>query len=142
MGEDIFSLNREPKKTLLIGAGYISLECAGFLTGLGFDTTVMARGQLLRGFDQDMAEHVGDYMKSYGTKFLRACNPQEIQKMVDDEGVIVYNVKWTDSEGVIHEDVYNTVVMAVGRVPSTSNLGLESANVNFDKKSFKIPVRL
>lgn len=30
----------------------VALECAGFLTGLGFDTTVMVRSICLRGFDQ------------------------------------------------------------------------------------------
>lgn len=31
--DDIFSLDREPGKTLVVGAGYIGLECAGFLNG-------------------------------------------------------------------------------------------------------------
>lgn len=39
--DDIFSLPHAPGKTLLIGASYIALECAGFLAGLGYDTTVM-----------------------------------------------------------------------------------------------------
>ena len=54
--DDIFSLKYPPGKTLCVGASYVSLECAGFLRGLGFDTTVMVRSILLRGFDQDMAE--------------------------------------------------------------------------------------
>lgn len=35
--DDIFSLQRPPGRTLCVGGGYISLECAGFLTGLGFE---------------------------------------------------------------------------------------------------------
>ena len=50
--DDIFSLKTPPGKTLVIGASYVALECAGFLTALGFDTTVMVRSILLRGFDQ------------------------------------------------------------------------------------------
>lgn len=42
--DDIFSLPHAPGKTLLVGASYISLECAGFLAGLGYDTTVMVSG--------------------------------------------------------------------------------------------------
>merc|ERR1712080_108252 len=53
--DDIFSLPHPPGKTLLIGASYIALECAGFLAALGLDTTVMVRSILLRGFDQQMA---------------------------------------------------------------------------------------
>ena len=39
--DDIFSLPHHPGKTLLVGASYIALECAGFLAGLGIDSTVM-----------------------------------------------------------------------------------------------------
>lgn len=79
--DDLFSLQKAPGKTfvlsiafvvnrpffnilcrLLIGASYIALECAGFLNGLGFDTTVMVRSIFLRGFDQDMAEKIADNM--------------------------------------------------------------------------------
>ena len=49
--DDIFSLKKAPGKTLVIGASYVALECAGFLTALGYDTTVMVRSILLRGFD-------------------------------------------------------------------------------------------
>ena len=50
--DDIFSLPAPPGKTLVVGASYVALECAGFLAGLGFDVTVMVRSILLRGFDQ------------------------------------------------------------------------------------------
>jgi len=49
--DDIFSLKKAPGKTLVIGASYVALECAGFLTAFGYDTTVMVRSILLRGFD-------------------------------------------------------------------------------------------
>ncbi len=49
--DDIFSLKKTPGKTLVVGASYVALECAGFLTSLGYDTTVMVRSILLRGFD-------------------------------------------------------------------------------------------
>lgn len=38
-------------KTLVIGGGYIAMECAGFLHGLGYDTTIMVRSQVMRQFD-------------------------------------------------------------------------------------------
>jgi pyruvate/2-oxoglutarate dehydrogenase complex dihydrolipoamide dehydrogenase (E3) component len=53
--DDIFSLKEAPGKTLVVGASYVALECAGFLTAFGYDTTVMVRSIFLRGFDQDMA---------------------------------------------------------------------------------------
>jgi thioredoxin reductase (NADPH) len=44
-------MKQVPGKTLIIGASYIALECGGFLTGFGLDTTIMVRSILLRGFD-------------------------------------------------------------------------------------------
>ena len=49
--DDIFSKKTAPGKTLVVGASYVALECAGFLNALGYDTTVMVRSILLRGFD-------------------------------------------------------------------------------------------
>jgi len=77
--DDLFSLPYCPGKTLSVGASYVSLECAGFLRGLGLDVTVMVRSILLRGFDQQMAELAGDFMKNEGVKFLRPCVPTKVR---------------------------------------------------------------
>lgn len=45
--DDLFSLKKAPGKCLFNGGGFIGLECAGFLTGLGYDCTVVARSVLL-----------------------------------------------------------------------------------------------
>lgn len=76
--DDLFSLKSPPGKTLIVGASYIALECAGFLTAFGFDTTVMVRSILLRGFDQTVAEKIGIYMEKHGTKFIRNTVPSKI----------------------------------------------------------------
>jgi pyruvate/2-oxoglutarate dehydrogenase complex dihydrolipoamide dehydrogenase (E3) component len=46
-----FNFKKPPGKTLIIGGGYIALECAGFLSSLGYDVTLMTRGKYLREFD-------------------------------------------------------------------------------------------
>ena len=60
--DDIFWKKWNPGKTLVVGASYIALECGGFLHGLGCHVTIMVRSIFLRGFDQHMANKVGDYM--------------------------------------------------------------------------------
>lgn len=55
----MFWLPKSPGKTLIVGASYIALECAGFLHAMGLDVTVMVRSIFLRGFDQQMADKVG-----------------------------------------------------------------------------------
>lgn len=79
--DDIFSQEKKPGKTLVVGASYIALECAGFLTALGNDTTVMVRSIPLRGFDQQMALKVKEYMASHGTKFIEECIPVRIEPL-------------------------------------------------------------
>ena len=78
--DDIFSMKKAPGKTLVIGASYVALECAGFLTAFGYDTTVMVRSILLRGFDQDMANRIGNYMEKHGTKYIKDSVPVKLEK--------------------------------------------------------------
>ena len=62
----------------MVGASPAALECAGVLAGLGLEVTVMVRSQLLRGFDQEMAEKVGSSMQQLGVRFLRKFVPVEV----------------------------------------------------------------
>lgn len=86
--DDFFSLKKAPGRTLVIGASYVALECAGFATALGYDTTVMVRSILLRGFDQDMAEKIGFYMDKNGTKFIQKATPAKLEKLDGPDGQI------------------------------------------------------
>jgi thioredoxin reductase (NADPH) len=91
--DDIFSMKKAPGKTLVVGASYVALECAGFLTALGYDATVMVRSILLRGFDQDMAKIIGDHMEQVSeTKFIKSATPSKLEKS-DPEGqiTVTYN---------------------------------------------------
>ena len=56
--DDLFSLKENPGKTLVIGGGYIAVECAGFLAGLGNEVILANRSSFLRVFDSDMAGKV------------------------------------------------------------------------------------
>lgn len=81
--DDLFSLSYCPGKTLLVGASYIALECAGFLRGVGLDCTVMVRSIFLRGFDQQIANFIGQQMEDHGVKFVREAVPVSIEKIQD-----------------------------------------------------------
>ena len=88
--DDLFMLDHPPKKTLLVGASFIALECAGFLHHLGFDVTVMVRSILLRGFDQECANKVGDYMEKEGVKFIRNMVPAELKRLPNGRILVKY----------------------------------------------------
>ncbi|XP_064826751.1 thioredoxin reductase 2, mitochondrial-like [Oncorhynchus masou masou] len=135
--DDIFWLKQSPGKTLVVGASYVALECAGFLTGIGLETTVMVRSIPLRGFDQQMAGLVTDYMEAYGTKFSWRSVPKSVDKL--SSGVL--QVTWTDEQtGKDQRDTFDSVLWAVGRAPETKTLGLEKVGVKLNKESGKILV--
>jgi len=58
----------------------IGLECAGFLKGLGYQSTVMVRSMILRGFDRDMVNLVQAEMEDKGVKFLLGKIPVKVSK--------------------------------------------------------------
>ncbi|CAH0555743.1 unnamed protein product [Brassicogethes aeneus] len=123
--DDIFSLQKEPGRTLVVGAGYIGLECAGFLKGLGYDATVMVRSVVLRGFDQQMAHIVTAAMQDRGVNFLFKCKPKKIEKL--DNGQL--KATWVNEVNEEFTDVFDTVLFAIGRRALTRELKLENAGV-------------
>ncbi|NXU83067.1 TRXR2 reductase, partial [Xiphorhynchus elegans] len=137
--DDLFWLKESPGKTLPSFILYVSLECAGFLTGIGLDTTVMMRSIPLRGFDQasQMASLVTEHMESYGTKFLKRCFPTKVEKLKSNR----LQVTWKNTDlGTEESDSFDTVMWAVGRAPDTKTLHLETVGVKTNSETGKIIV--
>jgi len=139
--DDIFWHKTAPGKTLCVGASYISLETAGFLHAMGYDVDVAVRSILLRGFDRDCAQFIGDYMKEMGVHFKMGASPTKLEKTNDGK----IRVSFKNSNGSDESDdeksdknVYDTVLFATGRAPETKGLGLEKAGVTLDKQTGKI----
>ncbi|XP_053845253.1 thioredoxin reductase 3 isoform X1 [Vidua macroura] len=138
--DDLFSLPYCPGKTLVVGASYVALECAGFLAGLGLDVTVMVRSILLRGFDQEMAEKVGAYMETHGVKFIRKFVPVQVEQLEQGmPGRLKVTAKSTEGPEILEEE-YNTVLIAIGRDACTRNIGLQTIGVKINEKNGKVPV--
>ena len=132
--DDIFALEKSPGKTLCVGASYIALECAGFLAGVGHDVTVAVRSILLRGFDRECADKIGSYMDDHGVKFRKGVVPQKLEKVDGDR------IEVTFSDG--QTEVYDTVLVAIGRKADTESLGLENTGIETDSGNLKIPTKL
>lgn len=120
----------------MIGASYIALETAGFLAGLGFETSVMARSIFLRGFDQEIAEMIAGHMERHGVGFIRGAVPTKFEQSAS--GRIVAHFKDAES-GAERSDEYDTVFLAVGREAVTKDLNLDVAGVRYSKSNGKIP---
>uniref|UniRef100_A0A8C9PS85 thioredoxin-disulfide reductase (NADPH) n=1 Tax=Spermophilus dauricus TaxID=99837 RepID=A0A8C9PS85_SPEDA len=133
--DDIFWLKESPGKTLVLTD--VALECAGFLTGIGLDTTVMMRSIPLRGFDQQMSSLVMEHMESHGTQFLKGCIPTCIKRLPDGQ----LQVTWEDrTSGKKDTGIFDTVLWAIGRIPETRNLNLKEVGVNINPENQKIIV--
>lgn len=132
----MFSLEKAPGKTLVVGASYVALECAGFLTAFGYDTSVMVRSIFLRGFDQDMAGRISEYMGTMGTKFIRNATPSKLEK--SESGKI--KVTWEQgAKKEVKTDEFDTVLFAIGRYAFTAGISMENAGVVCEKNGkFKV----
>jgi glutathione reductase (NADPH) len=122
---EAFHLKQLPKRIVIQGGGYIAVEFAGIFAGLGSEVTLVYRGEnLLRGFDDDVREHLRVEMIRRGIKIITKQTVAAIEKV--DHG---YDVELTDN-GQIMADL---VMFATGRKPNVHGLGLEFAGVELGK---------
>ncbi|PBK87526.1 glutathione-disulfide reductase [Armillaria gallica] len=127
--DGFFELENQPKRVLVVGGGYIGVELAGMLNGLGSDVRVVIRGQrILRGFETDVVDVVEKYMQKSGVTLTKGAKVKRVEGQ-PGEG----------KEKTVYLDngesfVVETVLWAVGRTPNTSGLGLEKVGVKLDEK--------
>jgi glutathione reductase (NADPH) len=81
---EVFDLPQLPRRVLIVGGGYIAVEFAGILNGLGAQVTLCYRGQhILRGFDDEVAAHLQAEMVKKGITVLLHQDVAQIQKLAD-----------------------------------------------------------
>lgn len=106
----------------------MGLEIAGFLNGLGYETSLMVRSIPLRGFDTQCASFVLDNLKNRGVSVLESTKPKHFRKN-NSSKIVTYEKE----DGVEGKDSFDTIVLATGRTLETENLGLENAGVKIAK---------
>ena len=121
---EIFLLKEQPKRIAIIGAGYIAVEFAGILNGLGSQVTQLIRGdRFLRGFDNDIRDGIWDGMQKHGIDIRPHTTIKSLEKTSD--GLILHFTQ----EGEDQQLPVDQVLMAIGRVPLLGGLGLDQAGV-------------
>jgi glutathione reductase (NADPH) len=121
ISDDLFTLKALPKRVAVLGAGYIAVEFACILKGLGAEVTLVHRAPLpLRGFDEDI--------RSAAAEALVA------QSIACHAGVSPVRIEARGAERVLHlsdgtTQVFDAVFFCTGRKPATEGLGLELAGV-------------
>jgi len=123
---DIFLIDTQPSRVLIVGGGYIACEFAGILHGLGTEVTQFYRGtQILRGFDDEVRDHVSGEMIAKGINLNLGTDVMSIVKVTD-------GLQVTCKNGSVK--VVDHVLYATGRVPNTDDLGLKDAGVEIGRK--------
>jgi glutathione reductase (NADPH) len=122
---EVFHLETQPRRILIVGGGYIAVEFAGIFAGLGSEVTLLHRGdKLLRGFDDDIRDALGEAYKGRGIDVVLGRTLQRLDKT--DDGIAA-----TLSDGSVR--TVDQVLVATGRRPNTAGLGLEKAGITVDE---------
>jgi glutathione reductase (NADPH) len=121
---EAFFLEKRPERVILIGGGYIAVEFAGIFHGMGSHVTLVHRGaKLLRGFDEDLRDTLGNEMSKRGIDLRLNCTIAQIEKTSDGMRAHLDSGEMVSAE---------TIMYATGRAPHTRGLGLEKAGVVMD----------
>ena len=117
-----------PSSLIIIGSGAIGMEFASFYNDLGVDVTVVeALPSILPNEDEDISKIVDNNFKKRGVVIKTNATLKSVDilnKSVSAEISVNGKVEKINAEKLI---------LAIGIVPNTENLGLDNYNVNFDK---------
>lgn len=123
---EIFSLERLPKDLIVLGGGPIAVEMAQSFQRLGSKVQVIQRsGQILSKEDRDMADMVMANLQGEGVRFH--LNSQVVDAF-QEKGI--KSVVVEDGSGKRVTCTGDTVLLAQGRAPNISGLGLEKISLN------------
>jgi glutathione reductase (NADPH) len=118
---EMFFLDQLPKTAVVVGGGYIAVEFAGILNGLGVQTHLVYRGtRLLKSFDAEMSNKVTQGMIQKGVNIHLNTKVTNIQKTGDG-----LEINFSDHTAMSAD----LVLYATGRVAATKNLGLENTKI-------------
>ncbi len=120
-----------PEKLLVVGGGYIGLELGTVYAKLGSEVVVVeAAPRILSGIDSDLARPV---QKSVEKIFKEIRVNTKVKKMVTKGKQI-----GVQFEGVDGEEMFDRVLVSIGRVPNGKNIGLENTKVTLDDRGFVV----
>ena len=125
------TLAKVPKKLLVVGAGVIGLELGSVYRRLGSEVTVVEfLDRILPGMDLDVAKSFQRLLAKQGFAFKLSSKVTAIKPDGDGCAVTVEPAKGGDAEQIAAD----VVLVAIGRVPYTTGLGLEEAGVKLDER--------
>ncbi|NJK69743.1 MAG: glutathione-disulfide reductase [Microcoleus sp. CSU_2_2] len=129
---EIFLLKEQPKRLAILGGGYIGVEFACIMNGLGSQVTqIIRRDRILHYFDEEIRANVQEGMSKHGINFVTGSSIEWIQKT--PEGLKL------QLSGKSQETLtVDAVLCATGRLPNLEKLGLENAGVEIEKGAIAV----
>lgn len=120
-----------PENLLVVGGGYIGMELGTVYATLGSNVTMVeALESILLGADPDLVRPVAAWAKK---RFKEMRLKAKVSKMATSGKQIKVEM---DYEGKKIEELYDRVLVAVGRIPNADDLGLENTKAELDEKGF------
>uniref|UniRef100_UPI003AB06F39 glutathione reductase, mitochondrial isoform X4 n=1 Tax=Centroberyx gerrardi TaxID=166262 RepID=UPI003AB06F39 len=136
--DGFFELESLPKRTIIVGAGYIAVEMAGILSTLGSKTSLIIRQTgVLRNFDNLISANCTKELQNSGIELWK--NTQVKSASKTDKGLEVTLVtkdpeKKNDEEKISIIQEVDCLFWAIGREPNTSGLNISEMGVDTDEK--------
>ena len=122
-----------PESVTIVGSGVTGVEFVHMFSSFGAKVTlVVSRQQVLPGKDAEVAAVLEDDFLRRGVHLLKGARATAIEREVNEAGVDGVVVRCDDGR-VVHS---SHAVLAIGSVPNTDGLGLESAGVEMDKGGY------
>ena len=127
--DGFFELEARPQRVAIVGSGYVSVELAGVLNGLGSSVTQFLRyDRVLRSFDPMLSDEVMAAMTEQGIRFVDHAVCASLEETSGGIGLVT-------KKGDRH-DGFDCVIWAVGRNPTSEELNLDAAGVAIDRDGF------
>ena len=119
-------LGKVPKSMVVIGAGVIGLELGSVYARLGADVTIVEfLDAITPGMDADIVRAFQKTLTKQGLKFVLGAAVQGTE-IKNNKATVTYKLRKDDSEHTVQAD---TVLVATGRKPFTTGLGIEDLGV-------------
>ena len=119
--DGFFELEQLPRRTAVVGSGYIAVELAGMLNALGSDVTMLLRREhLLRNFDATLRENLMEEMLGDGIDILARTRVRKVLREAD--GCLCI-----ECENGQRLEGFDELIWAIGRYPLTQDLNLDAA---------------
>lgn len=124
--DQVFFLPEQPNSVVMVGGGFIALEFASILAGMGTEVTLLYRGELfLRGFDKGLRERMVPAIRNLGVDLRLSSDIDHIELNEKGQRVVAVN----DGTEIVADQVF----FATGRIPRTKGLWADNLQINTAK---------